>query len=167
MEPEILLMNKVKKGDLEAFDSIVDKYKRRIYNHILLMSRDSPEAEELSQKVFLEVFEKSQSYQPVGKFSTYIFSIAHRLCEGLLEPEVPEKVTESQESEGDRTSSVRAELLKLKRRYREFLILREIQRFNYEEIREIMGCPIEEVRKALNRARRIFTRRISRFAEEN
>jgi len=165
MEPELLLMSKVKKGDLEAFDSIVDKYKRGIYNHILLLSGSASSAEELSQQVFLEVFQQSQTFQPKSKFSTYIFSVAHRLCEEALPAQRRKSMPGEEEVKGDVTAKVRAELFRLNRSYREVLILREIQRFNYEEIKEILSSPVERIRTILNRARRVFSKRISRLLE--
>jgi RNA polymerase sigma-70 factor (ECF subfamily) len=73
-------MLRVKNGDLQAFEQLVQKYQHPIVNLAFRMLRDLDEAEDLAQNVFLRVFQSAARYQASAKFSTWIFTIARRLC---------------------------------------------------------------------------------------
>ena len=72
-------MLKVQQGDLEAFETLVDRYKRPIFNLIYRMLRDPDEAEDITQKVFVQAYKASERYRPTAQFSTWIFTIARNL----------------------------------------------------------------------------------------
>jgi RNA polymerase sigma-70 factor (ECF subfamily) len=74
------LMLRVKHGDLQAFEQLVQVYQHPIVNLAFRMLRDLDEAEDLAQNVFLRVFQSAPRYQVTAKFSTWIFTIARRLC---------------------------------------------------------------------------------------
>ena len=73
-------MLRVKRGDMQAFEVIVEKYKLPIINFMHRMVRDMDEAEDLAQNVFLRVFQSAGRYEATAKFSTRIFTIARHLC---------------------------------------------------------------------------------------
>ena len=79
-DPDAELMLRVKNGDLGAFEGLVEKYKGPIINLMYRMVRDAEEAEDLAQTVFLRVFQSAERYEASAKFSTWIFTIARRLC---------------------------------------------------------------------------------------
>src|SRR5208282_2579003 len=80
MDPDAALMLRVKHGDLQAFEQLVQKYKHPIVNVIYRMLHDLDEAEDLAQNVFLRVFQSAARYEVSAKFSTWIFTIARNLC---------------------------------------------------------------------------------------
>ena len=80
MDSDAALMLRVKHGDLQAFEELVQKYQHPIVNLAFRMLRDLDEAEDLAQNVFLRVFQSAARYQASAKFSTWIFTIARRLC---------------------------------------------------------------------------------------
>src|SRR5208282_5854112 len=62
------------------FEELVQKYKHPIVNMIYRMLRDLDEAEDLAQNVFIRVYQSAGRYKVSAKFSTWIFTIAKRLC---------------------------------------------------------------------------------------
>ncbi len=80
MDPDAALMLRVKGGDMEAFEALVEKYKQPVINVMYRMIRDLDEAEDLAQNVFIRVFQSADRYQASAKFSTWIFTIARHLC---------------------------------------------------------------------------------------
>src|SRR5271155_3539589 len=80
MDPDAALMLRVKDGDLGAFEELVQKYKHPIVNMIYRMLHDLEEAEDLAQNVFVRVFQSAGRYEVTAKFSTWLFTIARRLC---------------------------------------------------------------------------------------
>jgi RNA polymerase sigma-70 factor (ECF subfamily) len=79
-DPDAQLMLRVKDGDLQAFESLVDKYKQPIINLIYRMVHDLEEAEDLAQNVFVRAYQSAGRYEVSAKFSTWLFTIARRLC---------------------------------------------------------------------------------------
>ncbi len=79
-DPDAELMLRVKDGDVQAFESLVDKYKQPIINLIYRMLHDLEEAEDLAQNVFVRAYQSANRYEVSAKFSTWLFTIARRLC---------------------------------------------------------------------------------------
>src|SRR5438128_2204954 len=80
MDPDAALMLRVKGGDMQAFESLVDKYKQPVINLMYRMVHDLEEAEDLAQNVFVRVYQSANRYEVSAKFSTWLFTIARRLC---------------------------------------------------------------------------------------
>src|ERR1700744_1696184 len=79
-DPDAELMLRVKRGDLKAFEELTEKYKQPIVNMMYRMLHDFDEAEDLAQNVFIRVYQSAGRYEVSAKFSTWIFTIARRLC---------------------------------------------------------------------------------------
>src|SRR5213083_2653039 len=73
-------MLRVKQGDREAFEELVEKYKQPVMNLVYRTLADATEAEDLAQHVFLQVYKSAHRYEISAKFSTWIFTIARNLC---------------------------------------------------------------------------------------
>ena len=67
-------------GDLEAFETLLTRYERRIISYAWRILGDSDLARDVYQQTFLKIFEKRAEYRPEARFSTYAYFIAHRLC---------------------------------------------------------------------------------------
>src|SRR6059036_3126534 len=79
-DPDAALMLRVRQGDMEAFEELVEKYKQPVMNLVYRTLRDATEAEDLAQHVFLPVYKSAHRYEISAKFSTWIFTIARNLC---------------------------------------------------------------------------------------
>lgn len=78
--PDADLMLAFRGGDARAFEQLVARHQRGIYNFILRSVRDRPRAEELLQEVFLRVVRAKDRYERTAKFTTWIYAIARNLC---------------------------------------------------------------------------------------
>src|SRR5438094_7900440 len=79
-DPDAALMLRVKEGDRDAFEMLVEKYKQPVMNLAYRTISDATEAEDLAQHVFLQVYKSAHRYEVSAKFSTWIFTIARNLC---------------------------------------------------------------------------------------
>src|ERR1043165_2585945 len=79
-DPDAALMLRVKQGDRDAFEALVEKYKQPVMNVVYRTLADATEAEDLAQHVFLQVYKSAHRYKVSAKFSTWLFTIARNLC---------------------------------------------------------------------------------------
>src|SRR5437016_6139597 len=79
-DPDAALMLRVKEGDRDAFEMLVEKYKQPVMNLAYRTLSDATEAEDLAQHVFLQVFKSAHRYEVSAKFSTWLFTITRNLC---------------------------------------------------------------------------------------
>src|SRR4026209_907926 len=80
LEADAALMLRVKRGDMRAFEELIEKYKQPVINIIYRTLRDATEAEDLAQNVFVQVYKSADRYRITAKFSTWLFTIARNLC---------------------------------------------------------------------------------------
>ena len=74
------LLERFQRGDAAAFEVLLSRYERPIFNFVLRSVRDRDRAAELTQDVFLRVIQRSEQFQGQSKLSTWIYSIARNLC---------------------------------------------------------------------------------------
>lgn len=74
------LIARAKRGNADAFRAIVDSYKERLFAFIWRMVRNHHEAEDICQAAFVRAYQALDSYREQYAFSTWLFTIAHRLC---------------------------------------------------------------------------------------
>jgi len=79
-DPDAGLMLRVKRGDMAAFEALVEKYKQPVINLLYRTLHDAAEAEDLAQNVFVQVFKSAHRYKASAKFSTWLYTIARNLC---------------------------------------------------------------------------------------
>jgi RNA polymerase sigma-70 factor (ECF subfamily) len=178
------VMERCALGSEAAFRALVQRYRTRIMNLVCRFISDRDRAEEISQEVFLRVYRNRERYRKSGKFSTWIFTIAVNLTKNEIRSRVRHKGTYSldamEEDSGgqglpfpdarplpDADLSAReiqervAEALrKLPPRYREAVVLRDIEGLSYEEVGEILKIPGGTVRSRINRARLMLKERL-------
>ena len=80
LDPETALMLRVQAGDAAAFSELVTLYQSRLVAVLHHLTGSAPEAEDLAQETFLRVYRNRGDYQPGGKFSTWLFTIANHLA---------------------------------------------------------------------------------------
>src|SRR5574341_1335313 len=168
------LIEKFQRGDIYAYELIVKRYKDQLLNFVYRFLGNQEEAEDVVQETFLRVYRNRHAYQRVAKFWTWIYTIAGNLARTELrrrnrrrifslsnmgvddkEYEIsdefssPEKHTNTVLSE----EIIQKEINKLSPKFREVIILRDIQELSYEEISKIIRVPIGTVKSRVNRAR--------------
>ncbi len=161
-------------GDSEAFNVLVDRYKNRLLNFVYRFVKDYDVAEDIVQETFLRVFRKRRDYKAIANFSTWIFTIAGNLAKSELRrrkrwrflsidaTDEEEKSFEIQDPgmRPDRVTAVRMlnenvqdSIDTLQSKYKEALILRDIEGMSYQQIAEVAGVPVGTVKSRVNRAR--------------
>jgi RNA polymerase sigma-70 factor (ECF subfamily) len=168
------LIERFQKGDLYAFDLIVKRYKDQLLNFIYRFVGSQEEAEDIVQETFLRVYRKRKAYKRIAKFSTWIYTIAGNLARTELRRRKRRKlfsVTDMGYEDRDYEISdegynpenqvdgiiqeeiIQKEINDLSPKFREVIILRDVQELSYEEISKIIDVPIGTVKSRVNRGR--------------
>jgi len=168
------LIEKFQRGDLYAYELIVKRYKDQLLNFVYRFLGNHEEAEDVVQETFLRVYRNRHAYQRVAKFSTWIYTIAGNLARTELrrrnrrrffslsslgvddkEYEISDEVLSPERHTNTVLSEeiIQREINKLSPKFREVIILRDVQELSYEEISKIIRVPIGTVKSRVNRAR--------------
>src|SRR6266853_2605308 len=75
LDPDTDLMMQVSRGDRSSFDLLLDRHRNTVVSHLYRLVRNHAIAEELAQDVFIRVYRSRANYQPVAKFTTWLFRI--------------------------------------------------------------------------------------------
>jgi len=182
------LIERFQAGDLNAFDLIVKNYKDQLLNFVFRFLGNQEEAEDVVQETFLRVYRNRSAYRRVAKFSTWIYTIAGNLARtelrrrnrrrffSLSDMGVQDKDYEiadnllNPESQTDgvmKEEIIQAEIARLSPKFREVIVLRDIQELSYEEISKIIRVPIGTVKSRVNRARLRLQGRLRHLLEKN
>ena len=175
------LVAKALEGETEAFGELVRRYQRPVYGLIVRMVRNAAIAEEIAQDVFIKVYGRLESYDPLRKFSSWLFKVAHNATiDHLRRRRVPTVPLESPPEEGAQLADVlagperegpeqiaaRGELAvalerameALRPQQREVLLLRFRHGLSYTEMAAVMGLPLGTIKTHLHRARKGLAR---------
>ncbi|MCP2520682.1 sigma-70 family RNA polymerase sigma factor [Candidatus Aminicenantes bacterium AC-335-A11] len=169
------LIQKVLKGEKEAFEMLVKKYQTPIVNYLYRMTGNYNDAIDFSQEVFLKAYFSLNSYDFRYKFSAWLFKIASNLCidkwrkkkiktvslnQSLKEGEnfyiqvANGKKTPAEEYEKKELArKIEKTINKLSLDLKELFILRHINELSYEEIAQIKNIPIGTVKNKVFRAK--------------
>ena len=168
------LIERFQNGDLYAFDLIVKRYKNQLLNFIFRFLGNTEEAEDLVQETFLRVYRNRTAYQKVAKFSTWIYTIAGNLAKTELRKRKRRRFfsiselgynekdydisDDSYNPERDVDSRMKEEIIHeqiiaLSPKFREVILLRDVQQLSYEEISKIVNIPLGTVKSRVNRGR--------------
>jgi RNA polymerase sigma-70 factor (ECF subfamily) len=161
-------------GREAGFEELVRRYQRPIAAYVYRMVGDYDSALDLTQEVFIKVYNSLGRYRSEFKFSTWIYKIAHNAAiDHLRRYSVREqalstgldgdrreialesrRLTPEQESEKkERRSEIEAVVHLLPSAYRELIVLRHSHDLSYDEIAEVTGLPLGTVKNRLFRAR--------------
>lgn len=161
-------------GEILAFEEIVKRYKDSLMNFVFRFLGDTSEAEDIVQETFLRVFRNKKAYKKIAKFSTWIYTIAGNLAKTELRKrkkrnlysisdigyddkdfEISDKTLspESKTNTKMYEEIIQQEIQQLSPKFREVIILRDIQELSYEEISKIIKVPLGTVKSRVNRAR--------------
>lgn len=146
------------RGDVEAFNRLIGRWEKRIYNYLLRILGDREDAMDVSQEVFLKAYQKLGSLQEASRFSYWLFRIAHNEAFSLVRKGRPEEewVGQGDGPEWSRRMApvevalaVEAALARLSPEQREAVVLKVYQGFKFEEIGEILGTPVSTIKSRL------------------
>ena len=173
------LIAAVLKGDQESFGDLVQRYQGRLVNYLYRLLRDTGEAHDLAQDVFLKVYQALDRYDPKYKFSTWLFRVAQNAAIDQIRKRRLQLVSMDRggsDGSSDRTwefpsgdpgpygdlrnrergDAIQEAIEKLPWQYRELIILRHFGELSYEEIATLKEMPLGTVKNKLFRGRQLL-----------
>lgn len=183
-EADLLLVERVQSGDREAFGLLVGKYQRKLLRLVMRLVRDPAEAEDVTQEAFIKAYRALPNFRGDSAFYTWLYRIGVNTAKNWLvangrrmpvmseivddetegieesvllrDDETPDRVLMSRQI----GETVNAAMEALPEDLRTAIGLREIEGLSYEEIAQIMDCPIGTVRSRIFRAREAIAARL-------
>ena len=153
------LIARARRGNVEAYNLLVSRWEKRVYNYLLRLVRDREDALDLTQDVFLKAFQNLRKLEDVDRFASWLFRIAHNEAYSMLRRSRPDDVeiafdpSSSDASAGlypiELTLAVEGALRRLNDDQREAVLLKVYQGFKFEEMAEILSCPVSTIKSRL------------------
>jgi len=169
-EPDAKLVRRARRGDLDAFNTLVSRWEKRLYNYLLRLLRNREDALDQCQEAFFKAYRSLASLEDAEKFPQWLFRIAHNLAFSHLRQNEPALNAESW-PEDDREGalarsdiavtqgagslamevefSVAKALESLPPEQREAIVLKVYYGFQFTEIAEILGCPLSTAKSRI------------------
>jgi RNA polymerase sigma-70 factor (ECF subfamily) len=178
------LMGRVAEDDERAFAELVRRFQGRVMNLVSRVLNDRECGDDITQEVFVRVFQHRRNYRRGSKFSTWLFTIAANLAKNEIRRRVRRRnwfslnalqevlkdsaiqladPTEGRESLMEREQLQEAmgrAIATVPEKYRLALVLRDLDGLAYEEIAQVLGIPGGTVRSRINRARGMLRRKL-------
>ena len=183
------LLIEASNGDEDSFSVIVERYSDKLFNFVLRFVGDQQTAEDIVQETFPKVFTSSDRARTLNNFSTWIFTIAANLAKSQLryrkrwrfisidssthedtdviveaidESHRPDHTTESKIMH----SMIRTAIDSLPPRYREAIIMRDIEGRSCDEIARITDSPVGTIKSRVNRSRLKIQQELEELGDE-
>ncbi|HEX4911484.1 MAG: RNA polymerase sigma factor RpoE [Permianibacter sp.] len=187
-ETDAELVARVQRGDKRAFDLLVRKYQQRIMALISRYIRNRSEIADVAQEAFIKAYRALPNFRGDSQFYTWLYRIAINSAknhlasqsrrpqtasvDGLEPEQLADLAGQTDNASPERlllTAELKREIdaaiAELPEELRTALLLREIDGLSYEEIAEVMECPIGTVRSRIFRARDAVDRRVAPLME--
>lgn len=186
---DLRLMARVREGDEDAFQELVEAHQQRVVATCARMLGDDTEAEDVAQQVFIRIWKNASRWEPTAKFTTWLYTIlrnlvfnecrrrsrhpAHSLEAAQDDPDIPQQF----EDEGVKPADVRMLDLEMQEAVakaieelpevqRMAIILRRYQDVSYEEIAAVLELTVPAVKSVLFRARTELREKLRKYLEE-
>ena len=157
------LIRKARRGDVEAFNLLISRWEKRVFNYLLRILRNREDALDLSQDVFLKAYQNLRKLEDPARFAAWLFRIAHNEAYSLFRKRKPEaaeplgltmnEVTMNMGGASvfpiELSIAVSSALDRLNPDQREAVVLKIYQGFKFEEMSEILSCPVSTVKSRL------------------
>jgi RNA polymerase sigma-70 factor (ECF subfamily) len=152
-------------GDIPAFDELFHKYRDKIYSTAYRMINNQEDALDLTQEIFLKVYQKIGKYDFKSTFSTWLYRLAMNVCiDELRKRKKVNLVPLSQDYADEKTPAdnviskeeedlIWEALNSLKEKERAILVLRDVEGLPYDEIAKILKCSLGRVKSRIHESR--------------
>jgi RNA polymerase sigma-70 factor (ECF subfamily) len=183
---DLAWMDRVKQGDLAAFEALVEAHQARVIGTVVKMLGDDADAEDIAQQVFLRVWNSASRYEPNAKFTTWLFTILRNLVFNEMRrrkrhPSVPLEREEDDRPfqaedanskspatallDAEMQDAIQAAIESLPEVQRMAIVLRRYQDVSYEEMAKILDLSVPAVKSVLFRARTELREKLQRYLE--
>jgi RNA polymerase sigma-70 factor (ECF subfamily) len=179
-ESDTELVVRARQGDEAAFEQLVLRHQRYVFNLAYRVLGDYTEAEDITQEAFVRVWQGLSGFRGQARFTTWLYRIVHNLClnrlpglqRELLQTEpVEEVLADPGLSPADlfavreQMAFLHAQMDRLPEKYRLVLTLRYLQHLSYDEIAAALEMPMGTVKTHIHRARRLLRERLRQWEE--
>lgn len=190
MQPaDEILIERSKKGDLEAFELLVRRYENKVYTVAYRFLGNHADASDLAQETFLRLYQALPRFRGESSFMTWLYRITANACRDEIRRQQRYNVISLDGETGNNGSQVISQvhshdpspeeaaerkefnemvqqcLNNLSDEHRLVLVMREIQGMAYEEIADVLKCSLGTVKSRLSRARQAFKEKFSKQKE--
>jgi RNA polymerase sigma-70 factor (ECF subfamily) len=166
-EDDRRLVRRCREGDRGAFEQLVVRYQKPVFNAALRMLRDPEEARDVAQTTFLKVFEHLADYDPCFKFYSWLYRIAINESLNVLNSRTPAEGLSDEEpdaapgperwAEGAQVGrAIEDALMRMKPDLRTVIVLRHFMHLSYQDMGEILTLPEKTVKSRLHSARQLM-----------
>jgi RNA polymerase sigma-70 factor (ECF subfamily) len=166
------LVQDCRNGDLHAFEVLIGKYERPVYNAALRMLGNTDDAADVTQTAFMKAFEKLEKYNPEYRFYSWIYRIVINESIDVLNQrkrsiELDEtRLSGGRTPEGDTRDSelsavMQEALMTVSEDYRTVIVLKHFMELSYREISETLEIPEKTVKSRLFTARQLLKDRLA------
>ncbi|HEY4643594.1 MAG TPA: sigma-70 family RNA polymerase sigma factor [Bacteroidota bacterium] len=177
-DSDILIVRQCLNGDTRAFETIVEKYQRPLFNAALRIIDNYQDAEDVTQTAFVKAFEKLSTFDPKFKFFSWLYRIAVNEALNLVNQRKPQEgVTEDLPSEdkapdekydeNEMSEMIQDALMTLKVDHRIVIVLKHFHDLSYKEMGQILDLPEKTVKSRLFMAREQLKSRLTRKGAGN
>lgn len=186
------LMLRYQKGDARAFEVLLTRHRRPVYNFILRFVGDRAAAEDVLQEAFLRVIKGADTWERQAKFTTWLYTIARNLCvdasrrgkhrkaasldapmsrdaddsRTLLDVTADKSAGVDRQAIGNELGvKMHAAIAKLSEEQREVFLMREFLDMQFKEIAEVVGCPENTVKSRMRYALEKLREELDEYAD--
>lgn len=183
------LLKKCRQGDRDAFNILVQTYQRQVINLAYGMLSDTEDATDAAQEVFIKVYRNIDRFEGKSSLSTWIYRITSNVCKDFLRKRTRTiqsiSIYESSEDDDDRPMEikdssptpqehmeitetqreVRKALDELPEEYKLVIVMYDLEGLSYDEISNVLQCPVGTIKSRLNRARKALKKNLSEKRE--
>ena len=186
------LMLRYQKGDARAFEVLLTRHRRPIYNFILRFVGDRAASEDVLQETFLRVIKGADTWERQAKFTTWLYTIARNLCvdasrrgkhrkaasldapmsrdaddsRTLLDVTADKSVSVDRQAIGNELGvKMQAAIAKLSEEQREVFLMREFHDMQFKEIAVVVGCPENTVKSRMRYALEKLREELEEYAD--
>ena len=158
------LIRQAARGAVEAYNLLVSRWEKRVYNYLLRLTENREDALDLTQEVFLKAYQNLRKLDDPERFAPWLYRIAHNEAYSMFRKRRPEADAEEIQPEGTETQitvggssvfpielslAVASALDRLSPDQREAVVLKIYQGFKFEEMAAILSCPVSTVKSRL------------------
>lgn len=172
-----------------TFDSLVREHKNRIHTYVCRLTNDSPDAEDLTQEVFVRAYQSFAGFRNQAAVDTWLYRIATNLvidryrrerrapqwvapAAGDEEDQLGELPAEAREADpaarlavSELQGQVRLAIATLPPKLRGAVVLHDMEGLSYDEVATALGCPVGTVKSRLFNARLLLRRKLHAYVE--
>jgi RNA polymerase sigma-70 factor (ECF subfamily) len=158
------LIRQATRGNVESFNLLVSRWEKRVYNYLLRITTNREDALDLTQDAFLKAYQNLRKLDDPGRFAPWLYRIAHNEAYSMFRKRKPEVDVDALAPEATETKitiggssvfpielslAVASALDRLSTDQREAVVLKIYQGFKFEEMAEILSCPVSTIKSRL------------------